>query len=1129
MWARSGVARFQPKKAAPTAPGASGFDEETYLLLHPDVAAAVRAGQFRSGYEHWVVRGEREGRLVRLNKSRPELPADFDEASYLARYPDVADLLARGVFRNGYEHWVHTGAAEGRLTRDAVSRPAVDGFDEDAYLHFNPDVARALRDGLFRSAHEHWLRYGKDEGRGGAPVPELPSRAASIATLEERPFGVNFYGFLEAVSGLGTMARGCMQALQAAALPAQAIAVPSWKPGEKPAPAASPADFRPYRANLLQQNPDILDLFAQRYGTELLNGAYNIGYWIWELPSARSDWHPQFRYVDEIWVASEFNRQSFQCLTKLPVVTVPLPVDGLEANAIYGRERFGLPADVFVFCYIFDVSSYVERKNPFALVEAFQREFRNSTDVLLYLKYSNSKADRDALQRLEQAIAGAPNIRTSGRLLDEQEIVSLHKVIDCTVSPHRSEGFGLNLAETMYFGNAVIATGYSGNLEFMNRENSYLIDWKPIPVQRSEGPYLKWSMWADPSIEHLQSLMRRVFENSEERRARSARARGDIRRQLSFEAVGSVMKHRLEALGLHREHVPAPLYRTHSVSRERLFPASTPRHIAEAVRGWEKKPLISVLVPVYNVSPVYLGKCIDSVRAQHYPFWELCICDDASTDQETVRVLDELRGTDPRIKIVRLEHNSGIAPATNRAAEISTGEYLALLDNDDELAPAALLEVARAVNANPSIDFLYTDEDKLESDGRHTEEYFKPDWSPEHLQSVMYILHLLVIRKDLFCEVGGFRAEYSGAQDYDLALRATARAKAIHHIPQVLYHWRKIEGSAAAAVDAKPAALDAGRRALADFVHSRDPLARVEPGRLPGHFRVRYSSPDNPLASLLIITGDRWATVYGRGRINLVENFVRSIAAKTSYPNYEIVLVDDGELSPRTRDALEGIPFRVVSYTGSPDRFHFSKKANFAFGQARGEHLVLLNDDLEVITPEWLTALLEWSAQPEIAVCGARLLYPDDRIQHAGMVAGIHGGAAHVFHGLPAADPGYYGFAQIIRNYSCVTGACFAARRAFIEKLGGFDEQFAIDYNDVDFCLRAVDRGYRVVYTPFAELYHFEGVSIRRKAQDPAEVELFRKRWAKFIGHDPYYNPNLTREALDFTPRRAVRQAVAAR
>src|SRR5258708_18886931 len=337
--------------------------------------------------------------LTSLRKS--PTPPDFDEVTYLLLYPDITEKVATGDFHSGYEHWIKFGRDEGRLARfhemaereagALQPRPGIPtDFDEDAYLFLNPDVAGAIEKGLFPSGYSHWTSFGRKEGRGGGPWEAVPDRTQYLSLLESRPYGINLYGFLNTVSGLGSVARSCVQAIETAEIPLNKISIPSW--AETVAQRSLP-EFAPYRANLLLQNADMLTRFFNAYGTDLLKGAYNIGYWLWELPSARGVCNHLYRYVDEIWVASEFCRHAFQSITKLPVTRIPLVVDGLEKKAIYPREHFDLPGDAFVFSYIFDVSSYLDRKNPFCLIEAFKREFGNSLDVLLYLNHFNTRHD----------------------------------------------------------------------------------------------------------------------------------------------------------------------------------------------------------------------------------------------------------------------------------------------------------------------------------------------------------------------------------------------------------------------------------------------------------------------------------------------------------------------------------------------------------------------------------------------------------------------------------------------------------------------------------------------------------------------------------------------------------------
>ncbi len=526
------------------------------------------------------------------------------------------------------------------------------------------------------------------------------------------------------------------------------------------------------------------------------------------------------------------------------------------------------------------------------------------------------------------------------------------------------------------------------------------------------------------------------------------------------------------------------------------------------------QPLISIVTPVYNTEPRWLRACIDSVRQQVYPNWEHCLCDDASSLPATIETLREYE-TDPRIRIRYATVNGGISIASNAALEQASGEFVALLDHDDELPPDALAEVVRYLDRHPDADVLYSDEDKLDLAGARCDPYFKPDWSPDHFLTCMYTCHFMVIRRTLLAEIGGFRKGYEGAQDYDLLLRLMERTTRIHHIPRVLYHWRKLPESTASAGQAKPWALDAGRLALEDYVRRNGVEAEVLSGGLPGVYRIKRRIRGTPLVSIVIPTAGRYRTVRG-GQVDMLAAAIRSVVEKTEYRYYELIVVADAAgVLPETLRALEGTQHQVLRFERL-GLFNFSAKVNAGAAAASGDHVLLFNDDLEVTSPEWLEAMLEYSQEPEIGAVGAKLLYPDGRLQHVGMVLGVAGVAAHAFHQHPGVSPGYAGSAVMVRNYSAVTGACLMSRRDVFAEVGGFDERFPIDFNDVDYCLRLRRAGYRVVFTPFAQLYHHESASFGARQQDLGAVAEMRKRWGAAIDRDPYYNPNLTRDFPDY-------------
>jgi GT2 family glycosyltransferase len=528
------------------------------------------------------------------------------------------------------------------------------------------------------------------------------------------------------------------------------------------------------------------------------------------------------------------------------------------------------------------------------------------------------------------------------------------------------------------------------------------------------------------------------------------------------------------------------------------------------------QPLISVLTPVHNTDPRWLRACIDSVRRQAYPNWELCICDDASSAHETVKLLREYE-SDQRIRIRYSPKNGGISAASNTALELARGDFVALLDHDDELAPDALAEVVKHVNEHPDADVIYSDEDKLDTIGARCDPYFKPDWSPEHFLSTMYTCHLMVVRRQLLEKVGGFRTGYEGAQDYDLLLRLIDQGTdaRVHHIPRVLYHWRKSPQSTASAAQAKPWALDAGRRALEEYVRRNGIDGDVLPGNAQGLYRIRRRIRGNPLVSIVIPTSGRVRNVAGE-QVDLLANAISSVVQKTAYPHYEFVIVaDEDELPATTRQALENTRHQVLRFQRT-GRFNFSAKVNAGAAASSGEHLLFFNDDLEATSPEWLSAMVEYSQEPAIGAVGAKLVYPDGRLQHIGMVLGVAGVAAHAFHQHPGVSPGYAGSAILVRNYSAVTAACLMTRRTVYDEAGRFDEHFPVDFNDVDYCLKLRRAGYRVVFTPWAQLCHHESASFGVRRQDLSALAEMRRRWAHIIDHDPYYNPNLTHDFPDF-------------
>jgi glycosyltransferase involved in cell wall biosynthesis len=539
--------------------------------------------------------------------------------------------------------------------------------------------------------------------------------------------------------------------------------------------------------------------------------------------------------------------------------------------------------------------------------------------------------------------------------------------------------------------------------------------------------------------------------------------------------------------------------------------------IRTAVGKLPFQPRISVILPVFNAPERFLIRAIESVREQLYAHWELCIADDASTSPHVRPLLEHYSRIDSRIKVNFRPKNGHIAAASNSALELATGEYIAMLDHDDEIRPHALAFAVDALNKQPDAQLLYCDEDKIDEDGHRFDPYFKPDWMPDLLTGHNYMCHFCICRADTVRRLGGWRSGFDGAQDWDLELRVIEKVQPqqIVHIPRILYHWRAIAGSTARAPGEKDYVVEAARRALSE--HFQRIGDSVELIHLPGnHWRVKHpvTSPA-PLASLVIPT---------RNGLKLLQRCLESIFEKTTYPKFEVIVVDNNSDDPATLAYLEKAAadhgVRVLRYR---EPFNYPAVNNFAVREAKGSILVLLNNDMEVITPGWLDELVSQVMRPEIGCVGAMLYFPNDTLQHAGVVLGIAGHAGHAFKGFRRGTPGYMNHARLMKNYSAVTGACLAIRKSVYEEVGGLDEQaFAVSLNDVDFCLKVRAAGYRNLWTPFAELYHHESATRgyedtpEKQARFAKERETLRQKWLPILENDPAYNPNLTNVAEDF-------------
>lgn len=533
------------------------------------------------------------------------------------------------------------------------------------------------------------------------------------------------------------------------------------------------------------------------------------------------------------------------------------------------------------------------------------------------------------------------------------------------------------------------------------------------------------------------------------------------------------------------------------------------KSILYEVSNLKWQPVISIIMPTYNTPERFLRAAIESVCSQLYPFWELCIADDASTDKNIHLILDEYARIDKRVKPVYRDMNGHISEASNSALELASGDFIALLDHDDELPAHALYMVASTLNKKPDLDMIYSDEDTIDEQGNRFNPYFKSDWNPDLFRGQNMVNHLCVYRTELVRSIGGFRKGFEGSQDWDLALRISECISPanIYHIPHILYHWRAVTGSTALGHDEKSYTKQASIKVLSEHLERTGQKGSVIPTE-DGYFRIRYNIPDpKPLVSIIIPT---------RNGLSLLHKCIDSILAKTMYPNYEILVIENQSDDPDTLNYLESLDsegtVKLIHYNYP---FNYSAIHNYAVRSAKGDYLCLMNNDIEIISEDWMDEMLGHAGREEIGAVGAMLYFPNNTIQHAGVLLGLGGIAGHLYTNHPRGTRGYRYRATLAQNLSAVTAACLILKKEIYEEVGGMDENLPVAFNDVDFCLKIMSHGYYNLWTPFAELYHHESATRGRddtqdkKRQFEYDCDYLKSRWSQLIKYDPFYNPNL--------------------
>ncbi len=655
--------------------------------------------------------------------------------------------------------------------------------------------------------------------------------------------------------------------------------------------------------------------------------------------------------------------------------------------------------------------------------------------------------------------------------------------------------------------------GFDIRFPYTRGENYWLVircDSSTVRVKYNEELIAKRSGVAHKRMEKIKDLM-----NME-----TVRIAVEFGKKHGLKALILKSKHKLE--GLDSDYDYAEWYNLTKPSQGEL----------ERQRAVEFgcPPLLSIVIPAYKTPEKYLREMLDSILAQTYGNWEVCVANGSPAGQGNIvnKVMDEYAGRDKRFRFTDLGDNLGISENTNAAINMAQGDFIVLADHDDTLPEHALFEVAAAINAHPGCDVLYSDEDKLDMDGGALfDPHFKPDFNPDLLTSVNYICHLFVVKRELLEHVGGFRHEFDGAQDYDFIFRCTERAQEIVHIPKVLYHWRCHQDSTAGNPQSKLYAFEAGARAImAHYERCGIQAEKVEKGVDYGIYHTVFKIQGNPLVSVIIPNKDHSQDL---------DLCIRSIIERATYKNVEFIVVENNSTEPETFAYYERIQkeFAQVKVVQWEREFNYSAINNFGVSFAQGEYLVLLNNDTEIIAPNLFEEMLGFCQRPEVGIVGARLLYEDNTIQHAGVVIGFGGVAGHTFIGLHEAENSYFHRAMCAQDYSAVTAACLMVKTSVYQEVGGLTEELAVAFNDVDFCLKVRSGGYLVVYAPYAVMHHYESKS-RGLEDTPEKVARFNREWS-LVAHrwpeilqkgDQYYNPNLTLRRSDFALRDLLKEKI---
>jgi glycosyltransferase involved in cell wall biosynthesis len=824
--------------------------------------------------------------------------------------------------------------------------------------------------------------------------------------------------------------------------------------------------------------------------------------------AARRENIPVIWYLHETLVAVRFIKQISQVRDALQMAELIVVPTVQTARVLAGASRtrievvqYGIPepenpgqqANDTSLSFI-ALGSFEARKGQDVLVQAIGKLDRTTRSKTSF-KIAGRILDRLFFEDVRRQSSSLENVELIEGL-DHDAALSLLSVADALICPSRDETMPISIIEAASLAKAIISTDVGGVGEWIHDElNGLLVP--PENPQRLADALARCAR-DRPLVRQLGVASRRTFE-----------------RHFTMDRFASRFAVLLEATSRATPMGPASAQSNYErwIAAFDSATATDRINLHRRVRRLQRHPLISVLLPVYNPDLGFLQAAIDSVRTQIYERWELCIADDASTDPAVRPFLEQATRSDSRIKLVLREENRHISACSNSALGPATGEWCALLDQDDALTENALAFVALEIMAHPEAGVIYSDEDKIDQDGARSNPFFKTDWNPELFLGQNYINHLGVYRTSLLREIGGFREGYEGSQDYDLALRCIAKLRPdqIRHVPRILYHWRMAEGSLAAIPDAKPYAKEAARRAIADSLERRGVKARVVPcPENPESHRVIYEMPDPaPLVSFVIPTRDNAA---------LLQRCIESIRERTDYPSIEIIIVDNGSTKTKTVEFLRAMEEKKIALVvRDAGQFNFSRLSNHGAARVTGEILAFMNDDVEAEESGWLREMVSQVVRPEVGAVGARLWYPDGTLQHGGVIVGVGGVAGVAYHRFPRGHPGYFNRLWLQQNYSALTAACMLIRKNVFAEVGRFDEEhLGVSFNDVDLCLELRKRGFENVWTPYANLIHRESSS-RGHPSTPDQHQQFlreatymQQKWGAELLRDPFYSPNFS-------------------